>query len=54
MKRIVSLIAFSLLISTSTTPAGPGKFNKVLAPGDAAPPGRTSKAPTARSTRSPT
>ena len=37
MKRIVSLIAFSLLISTSTTLAGPGKYNKVLAPGDKAP-----------------
>jgi peroxiredoxin len=38
MKCIVSLINFSLLlISTTTTAAGPGKFNKVLAPGDRAP-----------------
>ncbi len=36
MQRIVSLFAL-LLISSSTSAAGPGKYNKVLAPGDPAP-----------------
>jgi peroxiredoxin len=38
MNRIVALIAVPVLLFSATTiTAGPGKFNKVLAPGDTAP-----------------
>lgn len=45
------LRSFSVLLLLAAPVLAGGKYNKVLAPGDAAPSGKTWTAPTARSTR---